>query len=134
MFLLRGPYPNSVVTSILPSPEFGDEVSLVADVTVKRATDSCTRTYVKNKQGNKLLTFDWRLTRDKAIELRSFLDLYHSQVLQIVDHRDRVWVVHLVVDGTDFTTVGRWFSKTFSGLEGVRQEEVNIQLQFRTIN
>lgn len=106
MFQLQAPYPRLQTTTILPSPQFGDSESLRAEVAVKRAVDGTRYTYVKRKGGRKL-QWTFRLTRNKALELRAFIQVYHAHKVRATDHAGRVWVGNLMNNPFEFDTTSR---------------------------
>jgi len=106
MFQLQAPWPGRQTISVLPNPQFGDAESLRAEVSVKRAVDGTRYTYVKRKGGRKL-QWTFRLTRNKALELRAFIQAYFASKMRVIDHQGRVWVGNLMNNPFEFDTVGR---------------------------
>jgi len=128
---IEAPYPAIQTTTILPNPEFGDGISLAAEVDVKRATEGTVRTYISPKNKDKVLELSWRLTREKSLELRAFIEVYFAHKMRITDHMGRVWVVNMVTEGFDFTTFGRG---DFNLDSDVAKEMLDIQISFRGQN
>jgi len=106
MFTFEAPYPGVVTTSILPNPKFGDGENLKVSVTTKRAMDGTRYTYVKRKGGRKL-QWTFKLTRNKGLELRAFIQSYFASQIKVTDHNDRVWVGHFVINPFEFDTPSR---------------------------
>ena len=106
MFTFEAPYPGVVTTSILPNPKFGDGENLKVSVTTKRAMDGTRYTYVKRKGGRKL-QWTFKLTRNKGLELRAFIQSYFASKIKVTDHNDRVWVGHFVINPFEFDTPSR---------------------------
>ena len=106
MFTLQAPWPGLQTTTVLPSPRFGDSEALRVEVVVKRAIDGTRYTYVKRKGGRKL-QWTFRLTRNKALELRAFLQSYFASKIRATDHAGRVWVGHFMNNPFEFDTTGR---------------------------
>ena len=106
MFQLEAPYPTVQTTSILPNPEFGDSENLKAQVSTKRAMDGTRYTYVKRKGGRKL-QWTFRITRNKGLELRAFIQSYFASQIKVTDHAGRVWIGHFTSNPFEFDTPTR---------------------------
>jgi hypothetical protein len=106
MFTLQAPHPSLQTTTILPNPKFGDSESLRAEVKVKRAMDGTRYTYIKRKGGRKLL-WTFKVTRNKGLELRAFIQSYFASTVVITDHNDRVWIGKLTNNPFEFDTPSR---------------------------
>ena len=106
MFTLQAPHPSLQTTTILPNPKFGDSEGLRAEVKVKRAMDGTRYTYIKRKGGRKLL-WTFKVTRNKGLELRAFIQSYFASTVVITDHNDRVWIGKLTNNPFEFDTPSR---------------------------
>jgi len=106
MFTLQAPYPSLQTTSILPNPVFGDAENLRVSVSMKHTMDGTRYTYVKRKGGRKL-QWTFKLTRNKSLELRAFIQSYFASKIRVIDHNDRVWVGHLVNNPFEWSTDNR---------------------------
>ena len=95
MIILQAPYPLMQTTTLLPDPLFSDSEAVAASLTRKLAIDGTRYTYVKQK-GRRKLRLPFRLTRNKALELRAFIQCYFGVRIKLTDHRGRVWVGNLV--------------------------------------
>ena len=69
--------------------------------------DGTRYTYVKNK-GRRKLKWTFRLTRNKGLELRAFIQTYFASKIQITDHNNRVWWGNFVNNPFEFDTPKRW--------------------------
>ena len=107
MFILQAPHPALEATTLLPNPQFGDGENLTDEVQVKRAMDGTLYTYVKTKNDRRRLEWTFRLTRNKALELRAFIQAYYATVIRVTDHNERVWVGHFVNNPFEFDTPSR---------------------------
>lgn len=107
MFEISAPHPGLQTTTLLPNPEFSDTESLTDEVISKRAVDGTLYTYVKTKGGRRKLQWTFRITRNKALELRAFLLSYYASKVQVVDHNDRTWVGFFTNNPFELTSVGR---------------------------
>jgi len=107
MFILQAPHPALEATTLLPSPQFGDCENLTDEVMVKRAMDGTLYTYVKTKHGRRGLQWTFLLTRNKALELRAFIQAYYATAIKVTDHNERVWVGHFVNNPFEFDTPSR---------------------------
>jgi len=106
MFTFEAPYPGIETTSVLPNPEFGDGENLKVSMTTKRAMDGTRYTYVKRKGGRKL-QWTFKLTRNKGLEVRAFIQSYFASQTRVTDHNGRVWVGHFTVNPFEFDTPSR---------------------------
>jgi hypothetical protein len=100
----------------LPNPEFGDSEALLSEVKKKRAVDGTLYTYIKTTDRRKLL-FQFKLTREKALELYAFFKAYHSTTISLIDHNGIEWV-------------GKFTSNPFDFEDGGRDEQQEIQFEF----
>lgn len=107
MFILQAPHPALEATTLLPNPQFGDGENLTDEVQVKRAMDGTLYTYVKTKNDRRRLEWTFRLTRNKALELRAFIQAYYATAIRVTDHNERVWVGHFVNNPFEFDTPSR---------------------------
>jgi hypothetical protein len=105
-FLLQAPYPALLTTTLLPSPNWGDSVALKGTVTSMRSVDGTLYTYVKTKGSKKAFQWDFELSRNKALELRAFVEAYFGKVIRITDHDGDVWIGYLVNNPFEFSTNG----------------------------
>lgn len=107
MFTLRAPYPSIQVTTLLPSPTFGDSRALTATVSSMRAMDGTLYTNVKTRSGRKRFQWDFEISRHKAIELRAFINSYYGHCIQATDHNGESWVGYLKNNPFEFVGGGR---------------------------
>ncbi len=103
-FALQAPYPALKTTSILPSPQFSNANGLKAKIkSIMRSMNGAQRyTYVQGGPDQQL-TYQFLLTRAKALELREFILLYFASPIQITTHENEVWLVRFVNDPFEFT-------------------------------
>lgn len=106
MFKLEAPYPALQTITILPNPKFGDSENLKVEVITKRTMDGTRYTYVKRKGGRKLL-WPFKLTRNKGLELRAFIQSYFASTIRVTDHNDRVWIGQFTINPFEFDTPSR---------------------------
>jgi len=104
MFELSAPYPLLQTTTLLPNPQFSDQEGLMAAVTRKTAMDGTRYTYVKRKDNRRKLEWSFRLTRNKALELRAFIYAYFASNVKGIDHNGRVWVGNFTNNPFEFDT------------------------------
>jgi hypothetical protein len=90
--------------TLLPSPQFGDGVALLDTVTRKLAMDGTLYTYVKRRAGRRKLTWQFKLSRNKALELAAFIRAYFASQVMVVDHLARVWVGNFTSNPFEFDT------------------------------
>lgn len=123
MFTMRAPYPYVTTTTVMPSPRFSDSQALGAIVNRMRAMDGTLYTYVNSKNGRRVYNWTFELARNKALEVREFLDSYFSQQIQVTDHTDTTIVGYVKNNPFDFEGVGR-----ASGFPG--DETMSITIEF----
>jgi len=115
MIKLEAPLPAVQTTSFLPNPQKGDVENLLHNIDLKRSMNGTKYTYVKSNS-NRRLTYEFRLTRMKGLELRAFIQSYYDSEIKMTNHKAEVWHVRLVNNPFEFSSA--------SG------ETVTIQLQF----
>lgn len=106
MFQFLAPYPAIQTTSVLPNPRLGDAENLRVTVTMKRTMDGTRYTYIKRKGGRKL-QWTFKLTRNKSLEMRAFIQSYFASKIKVIDHNDRVWIGHFINNPFEFDTSSR---------------------------
>jgi hypothetical protein len=106
-FILKAPHPGYRTTTVLPSPRWGDSKALASVVTSLKSIDGTTYTYVKSKEGRKVFRWDFEISRNKALELREFIDAYKSSIIQAIDHDGDSWLGYLRNNPFEFSAVGR---------------------------
>lgn len=104
MFQFAAPYPALQTTTLLPSPQFGDQEGLLDTVTRKTAADGTRYTYVKRRNGRRKLKWTFWLTRNKGLELRAFIQSYFASRVLATDHNNRVWVGNFTNNPFEFDT------------------------------
>ena len=130
MFELSAPHPLLQTTTLLPNPQFSDQENLMVSVTRKTAMDGTRYTYVKRKDNRRRLKWSFRLTRNKALELRAFVFAYFASKIKITDHKGRVWVGYFTNNPFEFDTSDR-AEPAISPMP--RGENVNIELEFEGV-
>ncbi len=106
MLQFQAPYPSIQTISVLPSPKFSNSEALKVAVIRKRAMDGTRYTYIHRK-GGRILQWTFRLTRNKGLELRAFIQSYFASTIKVIDHTDRVWVGHLLNNPFELDTPSR---------------------------
>lgn len=123
-FFLKAPYPNLSTTTVLPSPKWGDSKALTATITSMRAIDGTLYTYVKTRDGRKRFQWSFEISRNKAFELRAFIDSYHGKIIQINNHNNDTYLGYLRNNPFEFTGSGR------AGNSWPGNETMTILLEF----
>jgi hypothetical protein len=122
-FILKAPYPAVATTTLLPAPNWGDSKGITATVTRMRSMDGTLYTYVKTRDGRKKFQWDFEISRNKALELREFINSYNSSLIQIIDHDGDTWIGYLRNNPFEFTAVSR--AKDWPG-----DETMSVTLEF----
>ncbi len=130
MFELAAPHPLLQTTTLLPNPQFSDQENLMVSVTRKTAMDGTRYTYVKRKDNRRRLKWSFRLTRNKALELRAFVFAYFASKVKITDHNSRVWLGYFTSNPFEFDTTDR-AAPAISPMP--RGESVHIELEFEGV-
>lgn len=103
---LAAPYPTIETLSTLPNPDFSDVQSNRAEVTVHRSMDNTKRTTIKTSSAFRL-TYSFRMTRMKTLEVIEFVRSYYASQIRLVNHKDEVWIVKLLTNPSEFNAAGR---------------------------
>ncbi len=129
MFTLS-PYPLLDQLTLLPNPQFSDSEGLMISVSRKLAMDGTRYTYVKRKDGRRKLRWSFKVTRNKALELRAFITCYFATKIKVTDHNGRVWIGNLTCNPFEFDT----FERSGPAISPMpRGERVHIELEFEGI-
>jgi len=78
-------------TTVLPNPELNDSENLTDDLNIKRSMQGNYYTYIKRKNQRRHLSFQIKLTRMKALELRAFIKCYFNSEIILIDHLNHCW-------------------------------------------
>lgn len=122
-FQLRAPFPYMSTTTTMPSPQFSDSKALTATINRMRAIDGTLYTYVHSRANRKRWVWQFNLARNKAVELREFLDAYFSNQIQITDHNGNILVGF--VKNNPFEFIGEGAAMDWPG-----NERMSITLEF----
>ena len=106
MFQFQAPYPGVQTISVLPNPKFGDSEALKVKIIRKRAMDGTRYTYIQ-RLGGRTLQWTFRVTRNKGLELRAFIQSYFASTIRVIDHTDRVWIGKFINNPFEFDTPSR---------------------------
>ena len=109
MFILMAPHPQYSVTTLLPSPNFGDSSLLRSSIKTMRATDGTLYTYVISRDSLKKFKWDFALSLNKSKELSDFIDTYFASKIKVVDHEDNTHIGYFKNNPVDFVGKGRAF-------------------------
>lgn len=89
------------VLVVLPNPLFGDFENSVNEVELARSMNNTVRTFIKSKDGRKILNFRFQLTRAKALEVYYFYRAHMGDQIKIEDHKGRTWRGYFAVNPID---------------------------------
>jgi len=106
MFRMEAPYPTLQTLTAMPSPQFSDQETNLNTVSRKLAMDGTRYTYVKRRTRRKLL-WSFKLSRNKALEVRAFFMSYFASKIRITDHRNRIWLGYFTSNPFEFDTPSR---------------------------
>lgn len=126
MFILEAPYPAIEVASFYPSPQFSDGEGTTAEVNPRIARDGTIRTYIKTNGGRRRLTWEFHLTRPKAIELREFYRIYHASKILATDHNNRRWVGWIMNNPVEIRADGAGGP----AIDTLRGERMSVTIEF----
>jgi hypothetical protein len=104
--MLQAPWGAIEQTVTLPSPELQDAENLVDTITINYAEDGTLYTYVKS-QKERRLNYTFSLTRQKSLELQSFIDAWNSDAWKMLNWKGEIWKVKLVTNPIEFVPARR---------------------------
>lgn len=102
--ILQAPFPGVETTTILPNPETSDTENPIHSLDIKQAMDGTKYTYVKSNP-NRSLNYTFRLTRQKGLELRAFIQAYHRTLIRMTNHKNEIWDIKLINNPFSFETL-----------------------------
>lgn len=105
-FRIEAPYPGWIATTILPDPQLGDNESLKNRLDIHRSMTGLRRTYI-NSSGRTSLTYNFKITRPKALELEEFIKAYNAKPWKITNYAGLVWIVNLMNNPFEFISVAK---------------------------
>ena len=114
--ILRAPWPNYKVTSILPNTRFGDSRASESTITIKRTMTGRKVTYIQPSE-RYVLTLPFQLTRMKSLELEAFLNAYQSAPIYIKLYDGSEWEGQLIDAPVQRQATGRIGDSTLVGKE-----------------
>jgi hypothetical protein len=100
--ILQAPFPSLTTATILPNPQLANVESHRQTVEFHRSLNNTKRTYVKSSS-RKLLTFAFRLTKGKALELEAFIKLFYASRIKMIDHEGKTWIVNFESNPFEFS-------------------------------
>lgn len=106
-FILRGPYPAKVTTTLMPSPAWGDSENIMPTIVRMRTVDGTLYTYVTSRTGRSKYHWEFELSRNKALELREFINSYFADLIEVQDHEGNTLVGYLQNNPFELSGVGR---------------------------
>lgn len=107
MFRLQGPFPAYQTTVVMPSEEFGNTNGLKSSVQTMRTMDNTLYTFVKPKRGRRGYQWDFVVSKEKALEVKAFVDLYLSKLIKAIDHNGDEYIGHLTMNPLELSGEGR---------------------------
>lgn len=126
MFKLEAPYPTLETLTALPSPQFLDREANLNVVNRHVAMDGTRYTYVKRRTRKKL-SWTFKLTRPKALEVQAFFKVYFASRIRVTDHNGCVWVGHFTSNPFEFEAISR-AAPAISPMP--RGETMNVDIEF----
>jgi len=114
--ILRAPWPNYKVTSILPNPQFGDKRSTESTITIKRTMTGRKVTYIQPSE-RYTLNLPFQLTRMKALEVEAFLNSYQSAPIFLQLYDGSQWEAQLADSQVSRQATERIGSSPLTGKE-----------------
>lgn len=106
MFRMSAPYPTLQTLTVIPNPQFSDREGNLNTVSRATAMDGTRYTYVKRRTRRKM-QWNFKLSRNKALEVRAFFMSYFASQIQIIDHRNRVWLGYFTSNPFEFESQSR---------------------------
>ena len=126
MFQMIAPYPASQTLTVMPNPQFSDQELNLNTVSRRTAMDGTRYTYVKRRTRRRL-RWVFKLSRNKALEVRAFFLSYFASQIKITDHLDRAWVGYFTSNPFEFETQNRAYPAITPMPRG---ETISIDIEF----
>ena len=102
-FLLK----SRTTTVALPLPIFGDTQKRKDQFNLKRSMNGTIYTYVKTNDRQDL-SYTFRLDRIKGLELRNFLMIHHSDIIELFNWKGETWIGRLTNNPIDLIAASRF--------------------------
>ncbi len=123
MFRILAPLSGPYITTVLPSPELGDQTNTIGEVGILKSMDGTLYTTKKSRGKRKRMQWGFKISLEKALELKAFFKVFYSSPIKIVDHLDKTWVGYFTSNPFSFTD--------FAKLSGPQNDEyTHITLTF----
>jgi hypothetical protein len=124
MITLQAPWPGLETTTVLPNPQFNDAQAGQQRLVVKRAMDGTRYTHVHTTESRYKLTYQFSISRMKALELRAFIQAYYQSQVRLTNHKSEVWRVLFTNNPFEFEGVSK-----AGGLPGNELMNVTIECE-----
>lgn len=111
-------------TTILPNPSLSDSVQPLSTVNLRRTMGGSRVTYVKSR-GRKKYLWTFKLSTEKAWELRAFVKEYSSRVISIIDWNDNILRGYIRSNPIEFN---------HAQYDPLCHESVEVTLEFEVIS
>jgi len=92
--LLQAPFSAVAESIILPNPELQDAENLTSGIDDDYALDGTMYTYVR-RHDSRRIDYTFRMSRQEALDIQSFLDLYDAEEMRLTNWKGEVWRVKL---------------------------------------
>lgn len=125
MFRIRVPASAPEYVSLLPNPELGNTQAPTSTVTIMRGLSGEVYSYVR-RNSERNFTYDFVLTRMKAIELYEIYRDYAGVRWDILDHNGRHIVGYVKTSPLTLNMTGR-------GRNGLDTVAVSLEIQGRIL-
>lgn len=122
---IQAPWPGPTTTHFMPNPLSGDSVGSTNTLEIKRSMNGTRYSYVKSRDQRKRLLWNFRLSKDKALEMRSFFDTYTGTQCKIIDHLGKEYIGYFITNPFDFESVSR--SVGSPGNNTIHQIQIEFQ-------
>jgi hypothetical protein len=103
----------------LPAPEWNDSEGLIDQLSVKRAMTGLPYPYRK-RTSLRALSYDFILTRPKALELKTFLKAHLSNAITIVNHKSEQWIAVVTINPSEIVEEREYKNLVKLDFEGIR--------------
>lgn len=113
-------------TIVMPNPLFSDSEANTNSLNVVRSVNGKRRTYIKSTGRRRKLRWNFRLTRNKALELREYMKVNHANRLRVIDHNNRIWEGYIITNPIEFVGDRRGAP----GIQNLRGETWTCEFEF----
>lgn len=119
--IFQAPFELIQSSMVVPNPLLDDTENLVSNLTLRRAMNGDTYTYVKTSN-NRVLKLTFTVDRLKGLEMEAFFDAYNGSNIRMQDWKGRIWKTQIITNPIDFVQTRRY-------APGSDRTDVNLEFE-----